>query len=72
MKAFFKSILSISVFALSQSCEPAHQSVAPARETPPLAVDTGAAIPTSEKETPPATFYGQKSIAVAFVLTNLH
>lgn len=72
MKTFFKAILSISLSILSQSCETATESAAPAWATSGQSVQVGNAAFTHEEEAPSGPFYGTKSVEVAFVLANIN
>ncbi|MGX5855189.1 hypothetical protein ACWKW6_16160 [Dyadobacter jiangsuensis] len=72
MKTFFKSILSISLSILSQSCETKTGSAAPAWATSGRSVRIGIGASTREEQAPSGPFYGTKSVEVAFVLANIN
>ena len=72
MKIFLKSILSVSLSVLSHSGATENEAVNPGREIAKQFVRVNNEAFADEKEAPSTTFFGTKSVAVAFVLTNLH
>lgn len=72
MKTFFKFLLSISLSILSQSCETGTECVTPAGAASAQSVQISHGTFASEQGAPSTTLYGTKSVAIAFVLTNIN
>lgn len=72
MKTLFKSVLSTSLCALILSCETEKEPISCVQEPSeqPIQIRNGAS--ASRESIESGTFYGTKSVEVAFILTNLN